>query len=222
MIEYLLNEGVSPKRILRVQFDEIPSFKGLAEPINSLTSWFENNVAPESLNAVARKGEPAYIFLDEVQNLQDWSTQVKFLVDHHSVRLLITGSSALRIERGKDSLAGRVSEVEMGCLTIGEISEIRGWGELPAFLPTNNFASLTEQEFWNALSEHGIRYRELRDKAMKAFSEFGGYPRAHIGDSTWEEISVYLNESIIQRVIKHNLRLGKKGKKRDEVLLAFW
>ncbi len=220
IIEHLLGEGVSPKRIFRVQFDDIPSLKGLTEPINALTLWFENNVAPESLNGMARRGEPAFIFLDEVQNVPVWSTQIKSLVDHHAVRILITGSSAVRIERGKDSLAGRISDVEIGGLTLGEVAGIRGWGDLPAFFSGNSLADLKEPEFWAELREHGIIHKDLRDRAFQAFSERGGYPRAQLGgDLPWEEVAHYLNESIIQRVIKHDLRLGKKGRKRDEILL---
>lgn len=113
IIHCLLNEkGVDPKRILRVQFDEIPSLKGVNDPILGLYRWFENSVLGTSFNETAGRGEPAFIFFDEAQNLADWAPQAKALVDHHAVRVLLTGSSAIRIERGRDSLAGRISTLE--------------------------------------------------------------------------------------------------------------
>jgi AAA domain len=36
----LLDEGVSPKRIFRVQFDELPQLKQVSEPILDLSRWF--------------------------------------------------------------------------------------------------------------------------------------------------------------------------------------
>lgn len=42
IIDHLLHQqGINPKRIFRVQFDEIPSLKGLEDPILSLSRWFE-------------------------------------------------------------------------------------------------------------------------------------------------------------------------------------
>jgi len=55
--------------------------------------------------------------LDELQNVPYWSPQIKYLVDNNPVRVMITGSSALQIERGQDSLAGRLSTIEMGPFT---------------------------------------------------------------------------------------------------------
>lgn len=72
IIDHLLHqEGVSPKRIFRVQFDEIPSLKGLRDPILSLCRWFEGRVLGGSFNEWARKDEPVALFFDEVQNLEE-------------------------------------------------------------------------------------------------------------------------------------------------------
>lgn len=222
IIDHLLHqEGVSPKRIFRVQFDEIPSLKGLRDPILSLCRWFENRILGGSFNEWARKGEPVCLFFDEVQNLMDWAPQIKALVDHHSVRVLLTGSSALRIEHGRDSLAGRISSLELNTLLLREIASLRGWGELTPLLPFNGLKMLKEREFWEALREHGVRHRVVRDQAFEAFSERGGYPIAQVRtDRLWEEIADQLNETVIRRVIQHDLRLGERGRKRDESLLA--
>ena len=107
VIDHLLNEkGVRADHILRVQFDDIPSLQGLQEPILSIARWFENRILRQSFNEAAHAEKVAYLFLDEVQNLNEWAPQIKALVDHHTVKVLVTGSSALRIEAGRDSLAG--------------------------------------------------------------------------------------------------------------------
>jgi len=222
IIDHLLHrEGVPPNRIFRIQFDEIPLLKGLGDPILSLCRWFADRILKGSFNEWARKGEPAFLFFDEVQNLADWVPQVKSLVDHHSVRVLLTGSSALRIERGQDSLAGRFSTLELGTLLLREIAELRGWGSLPPLLPLNGLGQLLERNFWQGLREQGLRYRSIRDQAFAAFSERGGYPIAQArSDRPWEELADQLNENVISRVIKHDLRVGERGRRRDELLLA--
>jgi predicted AAA+ superfamily ATPase len=221
IIEHLLYaEKVNPKRIFRVQFDDIPSLKGLKDPILSLCRWYENQVLGGDFNEWARKGEPVFLFFDEVQNLPDWAPQVKALVDHHAVRVLLTGSSALRIEHGRDSLAGRISTLELGTLLLREIAALRGWGELSPLLPLNGSKELKERSFWEELREYGKKHRHVRDQAFAAFSERGGYPVAQARvDRPWEEVADYLNETVIRRVIKHDLRLGERGRKRDQNLL---
>jgi len=52
--------------------------------------------------------------------------QLKLLVDHSTAQVVVTGSSALRIERGRDSLAGRITTIEAGTLSLTEIAALRG------------------------------------------------------------------------------------------------
>ena len=206
MDHLLYEEGVAPNRIFRVQFDQMPLLNTIQVPVLALSLWFENNILGGTFNEWARKDQLVYLFFDEVQNLPDWSTQLKVLVDHHRVRVLLTGSSAFRIERGRDSLAGRILTMDMNTLLLREIAALRGWGDIPPMLPFNGVAPLKKQTFWKALREHGKRYRELRDKAFAAFSERGGYPLAQVNpDWPWEEVATYLQETIIGRVIQHDL-----------------
>ncbi|MBM3496672.1 MAG: hypothetical protein FJX72_20485, partial [Armatimonadetes bacterium] len=104
VIQSLLDERVRPERILRVQFDDLPSFRGIrdGEPILRIVDWYEQVVLGQSLNDAARAGAPAYLFFDEVQNLQSWDVQLKSLVDASTARVMVTGSSALRIGLGRD------------------------------------------------------------------------------------------------------------------------
>lgn len=221
VIRHLLEErGVEARRILRVQFDEIPSLAGLREPILAIVRWFENRILGVTLNESAHAGKPAYIFFDEAQNLTDWAPQVKALVDHHTAHVVVTGSSALRIEAGRDSLAGRVTTLDLGTLLLREISGLRRGEEPPPLLPANGLDSLLGLDFWRELNLHSQRHAELRDAAFAAFSERGGYPLAHARlDVPWPEIADQLNETVIRRVIQHDLRLGERGRKRDPQLL---
>ncbi len=221
IIHALLDEGVSGKRIFRVQFDELPYLmkfkKENKEPILEFSRWFAENILGKTLNQAASDNEPAYIFLDEVQNLSQWAPQLKYLVDIHKVRVLVTGSSALRIETGKDSLAGRIQSLEMGPLFLREIAELRNFGKLQPFLPHNGLSPFKKKEFWIELKTFGEQHKNIRDKAFSAFSERGAYPICHVGfDHPWTEVADQLNETVIKRAIQHDLRMGERGQRRDE------
>ncbi len=220
VIESLLSEGVSPRRIFRLQFDELPALAKLSQPILDLTRWYAEAILGKTLNQAAADNERAFLFLDEVQNLPDWAPQLKHLVDMNPVRVVVTGSSALRIEVGRDSLAGRITTLEMGPLLLREIAEIRKFGAVGPFLPQNGLAPLKRKEFWEGLRLFGEKHLELRARAFEAFSERGAYPVAQARpDEPWERMADLLTETVIRRAIQHDLRMGPRGQKRDEHLL---
>jgi hypothetical protein len=221
IIEHLLREkGVEPRRIVRVQFDELPSLSGLTDPVLAIARWFENRILCRTFNEAAREGSPAYLFFDEAQNLADWAPQLKALVDHHTVKVLVTGSSALRIEAGRDSLAGRITQVDLGTLLLREIIAMRFGEDLQPLLPENGLELLLRADSWRSLQSSGTSAREVRDRGFVEFSRRGGYPIAQARASVpWPEMADQLNETVIQRAIQHDLRTGLKGQKRDQQLL---
>jgi predicted AAA+ superfamily ATPase len=221
IIAHLLNEEkVNPKNIFHIQFDEILSLKGLKDPILSICRWFQSRILEKTFNESAKNGQTVYIFLDEVQNLTDWSPQVKSLVDQHSVRVFLTGSSALRIEQGRDSLAGRITTLELGTLLLREVADLQNFGKIAPMIALNGLKELTQKDFWISVKRHGESCKEARDKAFLSFSERGGYPVAQVRvDRPWGEVSDQLNETVIKRVIQHDLRTGDRGRKRDQDLL---
>jgi hypothetical protein len=221
VIEHLLKDRrVEARRILRVQFDEIPSLKDLDAPILTIATWFQNRILGSTFNEAAHAEKPAFVFFDEAQNLADWAPQIKTLVDHHTVHVVVTGSSALRIEAGRDSLAGRVAPLDLGALLLREIAGLRLGRHIEPLLPSNGLEDLLRDRFWGEINAHGDRHREARDAAFAAFSERGGYPMAHARAAVpWPEVADQLNETVIRRVIQHDLRLGERGRKRDPQLL---
>ena len=166
------------------------------------------------------EGRTIYLLLDEVQNVEAWAPQLKFLVDTTAVRVMVTGSSSLEIERGRDSLAGRIQTLEMGPLLLREIMALRGWGDLAPYLPFNGLAPLKELQFWHALKQFGLDHREARQRAFGAFSERGAYPIAHArADRPWDELAALLNETIIRRVLQKDFLVQAVGIERNDLLL---
>jgi predicted AAA+ superfamily ATPase len=220
VIEDLLAEGVPADQILRLQCDALPELTRLTEPILRVVEWYERFILKMTLNGAAHAGRPTYLFFDEVQNLPDWAVQLKHLVDNATTQILVTGSSALRIEQGRDSLAGRITTIEVGTLTIREISAIRFQARIPAALADNGLEPLAGREFWSHLRDHGRAHAAARDRAFGAFSSRGGYPLIHKNPEVpWSDLAGQLNETVIKRVIQHDLRVGDRGRKRDPLLL---
>jgi hypothetical protein len=220
VISNLLETEIAPARILRVQFDDIESFRIGKDPVLRIVQWYEEHILQNTLNGMAAKGEVCFLFFDEVQNLDDWSTQLKFLVDNNTIQSVVTGSSALRIELGRDSLAGRINTIETGTLSLTEIGAIRQMDTPEAFLPDNGVSRLKQKAFWIQLGAYGIQHSHFANAAFSAFSERGAYPIAHLrANAPWELVADQLNETVIKRVIQHDLRLGEKGRKRDAQLL---
>jgi len=223
--DLLARDSIEGSRIFRVQFDDIESelgltIKGVIDPILALCMWFEDHVLGCTFNEAARDGKPAYLFFDEVQNLNRWSEQLKALVDHFTVQVLVTGSSALRIELGRDSLAGRITTLNLGTLSLREIAELRGHGSIPPLMSDNGLAELLKMDFWKQARELGRTYAPIRDTSLADFSERGGYPEAQAKFGIpWPDMADHLNESVIERAIQHDLRIGERGKRRDQQLL---
>ena len=220
IISDLLAEGVPPNNIMRVQFDDLTSTSGLIDPILRIADWLEANVTTDAFNNLAHQGQTAYLFVDEAQNLSGWSNQLKFLVDNTSLKVLLTGSSALRIEQGRDSLAGRIHTVEAAALSLSEIAKFRGLECNAPFLPDNGLGELLRKEFWQDLAKHGQDHGPARDDAFRYFSERGGYPVAHnTNDTEWGLLADQLNETVIQRVLQHDVADAQTVGERGSALL---
>ena len=220
IIRDLLDEGVPPHHIAHVRFDQITTTKGMLDPILRITSWIERNITPATFNALAHQGRTAYLFFDEVQHIRNWSNQLKFLVDNSAVKVVATGSSALHIEPGRDSLAGRMSTVAAGVLSLTEIAELRGVPHPEPFLPENNFGLLHRREFWQELAQHGRTHARFRDETFRLFSHRGAYPVAHQPpDAPRWFIDQRLNEDIIERVLRHDLPALSGGQPQNPGLL---
>ena len=204
IIQDLLDEGVNPRRILRVQFDDLATLTRLPEPILRISDWFERCITPKRFNALAQSGETAYLFFDEIQNLSGWHVQLKSLVDNASVKAVVTGSSALRIELGRDSLAGRINTIEAGVLSLTEIGALRGFATPEPFLKENGLADLLEKSFWVDLRNHGIEHEALRHESFTHFSDRGGYPVVHREkDTEFPQLAAHLNQYFGQNLSSH-------------------
>ncbi|MFO7990966.1 MAG: ATP-binding protein [Thermoplasmata archaeon] len=117
MIEYLL-KTVDPENIMYYSFDiEKCSVKDLLE------TYFKEilRTTPEEIN-------DTYIFLDEVQKIDDWSDHVKAYHDSYKkIKFIITGSSSANIRKGGgESLVGRMNLSHLTTFSFREYLRFKG------------------------------------------------------------------------------------------------
>ncbi len=75
----------------------------------------------------AEKSKEKILAIDEIQKIPDWSEAVKKLWDQRPLKLIVTGSSALLVEKGlKETLAGRFELIRAEHWNFEEASSIFG------------------------------------------------------------------------------------------------
>lgn len=140
-------------------------------------------------------GKKNYVFIDEIQYLDDFSSFIKLMVDHHSdqIKLFLSGSSTAQIKfQFKDSLVGRKFTFHLYPLTFAEFLEFKGkskWCE--NVLPP--FHTWTE----DPLSVVGEKLREY----LIEFLVYGGYPEVAKIQNPNRKV-FYLEEVMSTYVIK--------------------
>jgi predicted AAA+ superfamily ATPase len=219
LVADLLQEGMDPRRILLIPCDLVRSRRGMVDPILEAVRWYEETVLGASLEEAAARGARVWIFLDEVQEIQDWPIQIKMLVDRTDCAVYVTGSSALRLKEAQDSLAGRFPMVEVGPFTLREIADVNGLGALRVVCPDNGVHRIGTRDAWEEALVLGQEQASLRDVSFELYSERGGYPVAHRTAAPWEDIASTLRTSIAYKSVTHDLRRGGRGRSRDADLL---
>ncbi len=129
------------------------------------------------------KHERTYLFLDEVQKLQDWSSQVKTLYDAFpNLRIVLSGSASLQLEsKAISDLAGRYFAVDVRPLSIIEYYELRYGKKVDRYEPYRSEL-----------------LAELDRYVLRVFPEIVGWKDDR-------EIKGYIRESVISKIIRVDL-----------------
>jgi len=123
------------------------------------------------INEQSPKNTKKYVFIDEIQYLDNPSNVLKILVDHYSdrIKLFATGSSALTIKKKfKDSLVGRKITFEVYSLNFREYLVFKKERRLGSIL--DKYDSLSYLKPMSDISHNKILNHFLE------YSLFGGYP----------------------------------------------
>jgi len=127
--------------------------------------------------------EKVYIFLDEIQKLKNWSSQIKIIYDNFpNVKFILSGSASLFLEKeAKENLAGRYFLIEMPPLSLKEYFELKNKKNLDNY-------ELYKSEIFNM----------LKDYFRKPFPEI----------VDWDDeirIHEYIKENIVSKLVRIDL-----------------
>jgi predicted AAA+ superfamily ATPase len=191
MIDTLIDEGINPKNILYVSFDN-PIVK-LVNAENVLSIF-------ESLYPI--KGT-RYIFFDEIQYTENWELWMKVIYDSRKdIRLTATGSASPVLEKGvTDSGTGRWSVLKIPTMSFYEYCRLMQLDEplLPDNLQLTKLIKLTKAELsdlmeqFTPLIQHFNRYLTI-----------GGFPESVLSDDD-AYAQRMLREDVVDKVIKRDV-----------------
>ncbi|MEM3186065.1 MAG: ATP-binding protein [Conexivisphaerales archaeon] len=116
-IEKLLSMQILAKNIMYFSFDEI------VFDINEVLETYQKIILNSTFDKVSDR---LYIFLDEVQKVDDWANKVKVYYDlYPNIKFFISGSASVLLSRkGKESLAGRIMSIKLDPLEFTEFLEL--------------------------------------------------------------------------------------------------
>jgi len=131
--------------------------------------YFSRNTIVDFADQFVKKGGK-YLFLDEVHKYRNWSQEIKNCYDYFSdLKIVVTGSSALRIYEGKADLSRRAIHYMMHGLSFREFIELKYRIEFPV---------LTFEEIMKEPSQPTAEILK-KIKPIKLFEEYlktGYYP----------------------------------------------
>ena len=142
------------------------------------------------LEVIPPKKTKQYIFIDEIQYLDDPSNFLKLLYDEKraEIKIIVSGSSSFYIDKKfKDSLAGRKFLFEIYPLNFEE------------FLVFKKEEKLLEEKN----KKLTIYYQEKLAKLWKEYLTFGGYPKVALAEN--DEMRKILLEEIGTSYIKKDI-----------------
>lgn len=141
--------------------------------------YFSRNTIVDFADQFVKKGGK-YLFLDEVHKYKNWSQEIKNCYDYFTdLKIVVTGSSALKIYEGKVDLSRRAIHYQMQGLSFREFLELKYKYEFPVL------------RLENILDETSKQIPEILEKIkpIKYFEEYlqtGYYPFFTEGESDYQ------------------------------------
>ena len=106
---------------------------------------------------------PKYLFLDEVQDLKNWQTQIKYLYDNYSMKIFVSGSSSLVLTKETSKLTGRFILTHVYPLSFAEFKLFRKTAKVDEYLNIGGYPEYVISGQREVLMDtiEGILYRDL-------------------------------------------------------------
>lgn len=200
LIDQLIGQGVKSENIFYFLLDNLTLQQRFSEGTYVLKHAIETFLG----QPIETYNQRVYIFLDEIQKLPQFSSQVKEYFDiFKKFKFIISGSSILQLSESiSESLRGRTISFTVTPFSLGEI--------LPhiQLLP---FADLSD---WKKLNQHYARLLPYKSEITLRLNQqlvFGSFPRIHLSQTASQRqtrLGEYIN-TFIRKDIIETLRVAK-------------
>lgn len=191
MIDNLLEEGINPKNILYVSFDN-PMVKLVN--VEKVLSIYESLYPIEGTR---------YIFFDEIQYTENWELWMKVIYDNRKdIRLTATGSASPILEKGAtDSGTGRWSVLKIPTMSFYEYCKLLQLEEpiLPEKLQITKLVKMSNLELGDLMD----RFSPLLNH-FNRYLMIGGFPELVLSDDDMYAQRM-LREDVVDKVIKRDV-----------------
>lgn len=130
--------------------------------------------------------EKPTIFLDEIGRIKSWAGLLKKYHDLGKALFVVSGSAALQISKGKESLAGRLMEYKLIPWQFEEYLALKG-------IKVKKFDAKNIQKSY-------LQWNKTRDNEVIAFLKKGSFPEL-INSESDSDIKKYIRSSTIDKII---------------------
>lgn len=191
IMDNLIEEGINPKNILYVTFDN-PILKFVN--MESVLSIYESLYPVQGTR---------YIFFDEIQYTDNWELWMKVIYDSRKdIRLIATGSASPILEKGAtDSGTGRWSVLKIPTMSFYEYCRLLGLEEpkLPENLKLTALVKMNKAELSDLMS----CFMPLQNH-FNRYLTIGGFPELVLSDDD-AYAQRMLREDVVDKVIKRDV-----------------
>ncbi|MBL0349267.1 MAG: ATP-binding protein [Elusimicrobia bacterium] len=183
-VQQLIETGIDPRQICYISVDA-PLFNECG--LDDFIELFE------SASGADLKSKQAFLFLDEIQYLRNWETQLKNLVDTKpNIRFVASGSAAAALRlKSLESGAGRFTEFLLPPLTFHEYLDL---------LEKNVLVKHNEETDWFETND----INNLNSEFM-SYLNFGGYPEAIFSEAIRADPARFIKSDIVDKVLLRDL-----------------
>ncbi len=191
IIEELIDDGISPKNILYVSFDN-PVIKLV--DVDTVISIYKSLYPAEGA---------IYVFFDEIQYTQHWELWMKVIYDSmKNIHLVATGSASPLLEKGSaDSGTGRWSILKVPTMSFYEYCKLLQVDEpmLPSRLKVTDLVKMNDAQLGDLMEQ----FAPL-ESHFNRYLTIGGFPELALSDDD-SYAQRMLREDVIDKVIKRDV-----------------
>ena len=185
MAQTLLTQGIPKNHILMVNLED-PRFTQLnTKLLDQIYSVYLEFLAPQG---------QSYLFLDEIQEIDQWEKWVRYLNELKKAKVVISGSNAKLLSRELGTLlTGRHLDLTIFPLSFKEYLQFNG-------LPFSSWPILREEQI--AIQGH-----------LRRYIEFGGFPEVVLSEPKKEILLGYFDDIVNKDLLKRfKIRKSEKLK----------